>query len=166
MKLMTRRWMAAPAVLACLAGVALRAHDGQAQTAAARKETKMTHATGTFEVKLTPQSTDDKALGRMSIDKQFRGDIDGTSKGEMLTAGTDVKDSAGYVAIERVSGTLHGRSGTFILQHTGTMNRGQPALLITVVPDSGTGELAGITGTMTIDIGGGKHAYTFDYTIK
>jgi hypothetical protein len=126
----------------------------------------MTHATGTFEVKLTPQSTDDKALGRMSIDKQFRGDIDGTSKGEMLTAGTDVKDSAGYVAIERVSGTLHGRSGTFILQHTGTMNRGQPALLITVVPDSGTGELAGITGTMTIDIGGGKHAYTFDYTIK
>jgi hypothetical protein len=126
----------------------------------------MTRATGEFEVKLTPQSADDsKMLGRMAIDKQFRGDLEGSSKGEMLTAGTDVKDSAGYVAIEHVSGTLQGRAGTFILQHTGTMNRGRPSLSVSVVPDSGTGELKGLSGTMTIDLGGGKHAYRFDYTI-
>jgi Protein of unknown function (DUF3224) len=123
-------------------------------------------ATGTFDVKLAPQAMDDKgegsALGRMSIDKQFHGDLEGTSKGEMLTAGTSVKDSAGYVAIERVTGTLHGRRGTFALQHNGSMNRGVPALTITVVPDSGTGELAGLAGTMTI---GEKHSYTFEYTL-
>ena len=123
-------------------------------------------ANGTFDVKLTPQTTADKHLGRMSIDKQFRGDLEGTSTGEMLTAMTAVKESAGYVAIERVTGKLKGRSGTFILQHTGTMDRGKPSLSVTVVPDSGTGELAGLTGTMTIDLGGGKHAYVFDYTIK
>jgi hypothetical protein len=126
----------------------------------------MTRATGEFEVKLTPQSADEsKMLGRMAIDKQFRGDLEGSSKGEMLTAGTDVKDSAGYVAIEHVSGTLQGRAGTFILQHTGTMNRGRPSLSVSVVPDSGTGGLKGLSGTMTIDLGGGKHAYVFDYTI-
>jgi hypothetical protein len=127
----------------------------------------MTRAKGMFDVKLTPQSTDEsKTLGRMAMDKQFHGDLEGTGKGEMLTAGTEVKDSAGYVAIERISGRLQGRSGTFILQHTGTMNRGQPSLSVSVVPDSGTGELTGLAGTMTIDLGGGKHAYVFDYTIK
>lgn len=127
----------------------------------------MTRAAGTFDVKLTPQSSDQSPmLGRMTIDKQFHGDLEGTSKGEMLTAGTEVKDSAGYVAIERVSAKLHGRAGTFILQHTGTMNRGQPSLSVSVVPDSGTGELKGLTGSMTIDRGGGQHAYVFDYTIK
>ena len=140
-----------------LAAGAVSTQNGQPMT---------TRASGTFDVKLTPQATADKDLGRMSIVKQFRGDLEGTSTGEMLTAMTAVKESAGYVAIERVTGTLKGRSGTFILQHTGTMERGKPSLSVTVVPDSATGELAGLTGTMTIDLGGGKHAYVFDYTIK
>ena len=127
------------------------------------------HASGTFEVKLTPQPADDyadgAALGRLSIDKQFRGDLEGTSRGQMLSGMSSVKGSAGYVAVERVSGTLAGRRGTFILQHSGTMTRGAPELLVRVVPDSGTDELAGLTGTMTIDAAGGRHAYTFDYTL-
>lgn len=130
----------------------------------------MITASGTFEVTLTPQAMDDgggvgATLGRMSIDKQFRGDLDGTSKGEMLTAGTSVEGSAGYVAIERVSGTLHGRRGTFALQHDGIMNRGAPQLTIGVVPDSGTGELAGLSGTMAIDIADGQHFYHFEYSL-
>ena len=120
---------------------------------------------GTFDVKLAPQPTDDATLGRMTIDKQFHGALDATSQGQMLTAGTDVKGSAGYVAIERVSGTLGGRTGTFVLQHSGTMTRGAPQLTITVVPDSGTGELAGLTGTMLIDVSNGGHAYDFAYTL-
>lgn len=125
------------------------------------------HATGTFEVKLSPQSTAEKVegLGRMSIDKQFHGDLEATSKGEMLTAGTVEKGSAGYVAIEWVSGRLHGRTGTFALQHNATMNRGVPSLSITVVPDSGTGQLVGLSGTLKIVIADGKHSYDFDYTI-
>ena len=126
-------------------------------------------ATGTFEVKLTPQTSDDNAadptLGRMSIDKQFHGDLDGASKGQMLTAAATVKSSAGYVAIERVSCTLHGRSGAFTLQHSGTMKRGAPQLKITVVPDSGTDQLAGLSGRMTIKIEDGKHFYAFEYTL-
>ncbi len=126
-------------------------------------------ASGTFEVKLTPQAADDEnegaTLGRMSIAKQFHGDLEATSKGEMLTAGTGVKGSAGYVAIERVSGTLDGRSGAFMLQHSGTMTRGAPQLTITVVPDSGTGELVGLAGKMTIKIADGKHSYDFEYTL-
>jgi hypothetical protein len=126
-------------------------------------------ARGTFEVQISPQATDDQAagspLGRMSIDKQFRGDLEASSKGEMLTAGTNVKGSAGYVAIERVTGSLNGRSGTFVLQHSGTMTRGVPQLSITVVPDSGTGELAELAGEMTVEIADGKHAYGFEYTI-
>jgi hypothetical protein len=128
-----------------------------------------TCASGTFEVKLNPLVSDDNAedatLGRMSIDKHFHGDLEATSKGQMLTAGTGVKGSAGYVAIERVSGTLHGRSGTFVLQHSGTMTRGAPQLTITVVPDSGTGQLAGLAGRMAIKIADGKHSYDFDYTL-
>ena len=128
----------------------------------------MNHASGTFEVKLAPQTDDksgDAALGRMTIDKQFHGDLEGTSKGQMLTGMTDVKGSAGYVAIEKVSGTLKGRTGTFILQHTGTMNRGVPQLAVTVVPDSGTGQLAGIAGNFKIIIAEGKHSYEFEYTL-
>jgi hypothetical protein len=124
------------------------------------------HATGTFEIKLEPQ--DDKAdasLGRMTIDKQFHGDLEGTSKGQMLTAGTEVKGSAGYVAIEKVMGTLHGRSGTFILQHSGTMAHSNFQLSVTVVPDSGTGALVGLAGTFTIKIADGKHSYDFEYTL-
>jgi Protein of unknown function (DUF3224) len=124
---------------------------------------------GTFAVKVTPLPTYDAAegglLGRLSIDKQFQGDLQATSKGEMLSAGTQVKGSAGYVAIERVTGTLGGRSGTFVLQHSGVMNRGEPHLTINVVPDSGTGELEGLTGSMTIEITGGTHSYEFEYTL-
>lgn len=129
-----------------------------------------THATGTFEVKLTPQmsgeTTQDANLGRMTIDKQFHGAIEGTSKGQMLTAGTSVKGSAGYVAIEQVSGTLDGHNGTFILQHSATMTRSVPELSITVVPDSGTGELVGLSGKMNIIISEGKHSYDFEYQIS
>jgi hypothetical protein len=128
-----------------------------------------TRASGAFEVKMNPQplhdNAEDAVLGRMSLDKTFHGDLEATSKGEMLTAVTATKGSAGYVAIERVTGTLKGRSGTFVLQHSGTMTRGTPHLVITVVPDSGTGQLAGIAGTMTIDVAGGKHAYDFEYTL-
>jgi hypothetical protein len=124
-----------------------------------------TRASGTFEVKLTPQEGVAEGLGRMSIEKTFRGDLEATSAGEMLTAGTAVKGSAGYVAIERVVGTLHGRGGSFVLQHSGTMTRGAPQLTITVVPDSGTDELVGLIGTMAIIIEGGGHSYEFDYTI-
>lgn len=128
-----------------------------------------THASGTFEVQLKPLTpyvtTEEALLGRMSIDKQLRGDLDAVSQGEMLTAGTSVESSAGYVAIERVSGKLHGRSGTFALQHNGTMTRGAGELTITVVPDSGTGELVGLAGKMAIIIEDGKHSYDFEYTL-
>lgn len=134
------------------------------------KETSMTKtASGTFDVKLNPltlENTDDATLGRLSIDKQFHGDLEAQSQGQMLSARTVVEGSAGYVAIERVTGTLHGRKGSFVLQHSGTMTRGEPGLTVTVVPDSGTEELAGLAGTMTIDITDGKHFYTFEYTLE
>ena len=121
-------------------------------------------------MKITPQATDTPTegspLGRMSIDKQFHGDLEATGKGEMLTAGTPIKNSAVYVAVERVTGTLHGKTGTFALHHTGIMNRGAQSLTITVVPDSGTGELTGITGTLSIEIANGKHSYVFDYALQ
>jgi len=126
-------------------------------------------AKGPFDVKLTPAAPPERAegvsLGRMAIDKQFHGDLEATSKGEMLSATTDVKGSAGYVAIERVTGALHGRRGSFVLQHSGTMTRGAPGLIITVVPDSGVGEPAGIAGGMTIEITDGEHLYDFAYTL-
>lgn len=126
-------------------------------------------ATGPFDVKLNPQptyNTDQTALlGRMSIDKQFRGDLEGTSKGEMLTAGSAIKGSAGYVAIERVNGTLDGKTGGFALQHTGIMDRGMASLVITVVPDSGVGDLEGLAGTMSITIVDGRHFYVLDYSL-
>ena len=125
------------------------------------------HATGTFDVKLIPQTDEksDPTLGRMTIEKQFHGDIEGTSQGQMLTAMTATKGSAGYVAVERVTGTLKGRTGSFSLQHSGTMNRNTPQLTITVVPDSGTGQLTGISGKMNINIVEGKHLYDFEYTL-
>jgi len=129
------------------------------------------HAKGPFDVKLAPQSLalEDKAggaaLGRMSLDKRYHGDLDAAATGEMLSAMTATQGSAGYVAIEKVDGTLGGRRGTFVLQHNATMTRGEPALNIVVVPDSGTGELAGLAGTMTIVIeAGGKHFYDFEYS--
>ena len=126
-------------------------------------------ASGTFEVKVIPQPAEDAVgdpgMSRLSLDKQFQGDLKGTGKGQMLAIGTAVEGSAGYVAIERVTGTLHDRSGTFALQHNGTMTRGAPQLLISVVPDSGTDELVGLAGKMTINIVDGKHLYEFDYTL-
>ena len=127
------------------------------------------HATGPFDVKMIPQTPDEYAdgagLARFALDKQFHGDLEATSKGQMLSAMTAVKGSAGYVAIERVTGTLHGRAGSFTLQHSGTMDRGAQQLVITVVPDSGTDGLDGITGQMRIIIEGKQHSYQFDYTL-
>lgn len=134
----------------------------------ADKRGRLAHAAGPFEVKLDPQATaqpTESSLGRMSIDKRFHGDLEGTSKGEMLTAGTGVTGSGGYVAIERVTGALGGRIGSFTLQHSGTMTRGAPQLTITVVPDSGTEQLEGLTGSMKVDLVAGKHSYAFDYTL-
>lgn len=126
-------------------------------------------ATGMFEVTMNPQGSPAPAagavLGRMSLDKKFQGDLVGVGKGEMLTALTDTKGSAGYVAIERVSGSLHGRQGSFVFQHTGTMDRGAQQLSITVVPDSGTDQLAGIAGKFNLTITDGKHFYDFEYSL-
>jgi hypothetical protein len=129
----------------------------------------MPRASGTFDVKMTPQPADeytkDTSLGRLTIDKQFKGDLEAISKGQMLTAGTEVKESAGYVAIEKVIGTLGVKKGTFVLKHNGTMTRGVAELSVTVVPDSGTEQLKGIAGQMSIDIANGKHSYAFEYTV-
>jgi hypothetical protein len=141
---------------------------GQLVSPPPRKDIRMTkRASGTFDVKLTPQPAADSAsgLGRMAIDKQFHGDLEASSKGEMLAAMTRVENSAGYVALEHVTGSLAGRRGAFSLQHYGIMNRGKPTLTVSVVPDSGTDQLTGLTGTMTIDITGGKHLYTFEYQL-
>lgn len=125
----------------------------------------MSRATGTFDVKLAPQADADATVGRMSIDKQFHGDIEGTSNGMMLAAMTAIPNSAGYVAIEKVTGTLHGKRGSFLLQHSSTMARGVPSQSISVIPDSGTGELPGLSGSMTIIIEGKQHSYEFAYTL-
>ena len=129
----------------------------------------MRRAAGSFDVKLTPRPAPDDAaepsVGRMGIDKRFHGELDGTSRGEMLAAQTGVKGSAGYVAIEKVTATLAGRRGSFVLQHSGTMTRGAPQLVITVVPDSGTEQLEGLSGTMAIEVEGGRHSYVFDYAL-
>jgi hypothetical protein len=126
-------------------------------------------AAGSFEVTATPQPPYDTAdgisLGRMTIRKVFHGPLEATSVVEMLSAMTSVPGSAGYVAIERVVGTLDGLAGSFVLQHTGTMNRGQARLNVSIVPDSGTGALKSIEGTMRIDVVEGKHSYTLDYSL-
>lgn len=125
---------------------------------------------GTFEVNLQPLTTfaegsDGINLGRMSIEKTFSGELAATSQGEMLTAMTPVEGSAGYVAIEQVTGTLSGRNGRFVLQHFGTMSQEQNFLLLEVVPHSGTGELTGISGKMSIQIEDGQHFYEFDFEL-
>lgn len=130
--------------------------------AAAKGETMK--ASGTFAVKLKPEPVAE-GLGRMNIDKTFEGDLEGTSYGEMLSAMGSVQGSAGYVAMEVVKGKLNGKSGTFVLQHLGIMDRGEPSLNVTVVPDSGTGELVGLKGQMAIRIAEGKHYYDFEYTL-
>ena len=141
---------------------------GQTAVAPHKGTTMIMHATGPFDVKITAQDdqSDDPLLNRMTLDKQYHGDLEGTGKGQMLTAGTEVKGSGAYVAIEKVTGTLKGRSGSFVLQHSGTMTQNAPQLSVTIVPDSGTGELKGIAGKMIINIAaGGKHSYDIEYTL-
>ena len=124
------------------------------------------HAKGTFDVKLSPQSDNlDPTLGRMTIEKQIHGDLEAKSVGQMLTVGTDVKGSGVYVAVERVTGKLNGRTGSFAMHHTGIMVKGAPQLEIKIVPDSGTGELTGISGTFNLTITDGKHLYDLEYTL-
>lgn len=138
----------------------LRSHAEQARASA--------QARGTFEIQLQPQLDEgvgDPTIGRLAFDKQFSGDLTGTSKGQMLATRTDTPDSAGYVAMERFRGTLAGKTGSFALQHSGTMNRGVSGLVVTVVPDSGTDELVGVRGTLNIRIESGQHFYDFDYTL-
>ena len=155
---------------------ALYAGTADAQTnakaaSAAKKETLMTaEANGTFDVKVKPLPEDEKVagvkVGRLSIDKEWKGDMTGTSKGEMMSAGGDVKGSGGYVAVEMMDVTLKGRKGTFILMHHATMrNNADFKMLINVIPDSGTGQLTGIGGALTIIIEGKNHSYKFDYTL-
>ena len=126
-------------------------------------------ATGSFEVQMKPLEQTEPApggsLGRLSLDKQFHGDLEATGQGQMLTAMSDVQGSAAYVAIERVTGTLHGRTGSFALHHRGIMTRGAQSLEISIVPDTGTGELVGITGTLRIRIEDKKHFYDLEYEL-
>jgi hypothetical protein len=136
--------------------------------AAAKEKVVTSHANGTFEVKVSPQPADpgvDGDIGRMFLDKQFHGELEATSRGQMLAAMSSVKGSGGYVAMERVTGTLKGRSGSFVLQHIGIMTQGVPQMKVTVVPDSGTGQLTGLSGAMTIKIVDGKHSYEFEYAL-
>lgn len=162
--------MRALATALMIAGLGMpvsHAHDAPPKT----KEAAMTkRASGPFDVKLLPQPADvadqDPNLARLLLDKLFHGDLEAVSKGTMLSAATSVAGSAGYVAMEKVTGTLGGRKGSFVLQHSATMDRGAPSLSITVVPDSGTHELIGLTGRMTIEIApGGKHSYAFEYSL-
>jgi hypothetical protein len=136
---------------------------------AQNKAVMTTHAKGTFDVKVIPQPADDQAggpFGRLFLDKQFHGDLEATSNGQMLASGTGGENSSGaYVALERVSGTLQGRRGSFVLQHTGTMRKGVATMIVTVVPDSGTDGLTGLAGKMTIIIAGGAHSYALEYTL-
>ena len=165
-------------VVACVIGavvivgaVSARMQQSESKTSQAdiKKGTAMNkRASGTFDVKLTPKDQGaDSSVGGMTIDKEFHGDLAGTSKGQMLMASSaSVKNSAGYVAIEKVTGTLNGRRGSFYLQHTGVMTRGAGELTITVIPDTGTDQLVGLQGRMNIIIApDGKHSYEFDYTL-
>ncbi|MCB1035955.1 MAG: DUF3224 domain-containing protein [Acidobacteria bacterium] len=129
----------------------------------------MLHARGEFDVQVTPKELDgpaeDPDLGRLAIVKQLRGDLVGTGHGQMLAAGGPDKGAGGYVAIERITGTLNGKEGSFVLQHRGTMDASGYDMLVTVVPGSGTGDLGGIRGTLEILIEDGKHRYDFEYQL-
>jgi hypothetical protein len=156
------------AFLLCFAGTPLLRAQAPPKPASPKETLTTTHAAGPFEVKTTPQDdkVGDPTLGRLLLEKQYHGDFEGIGKGQMLTAGSVAKGSGAYVAIERVTGTLKGRTGSFTLQHSGIMNNGVPQLAISIVPGSGTGELAGIAGKMTINFApGGKHSYELEYTL-
>jgi len=162
---MKRRHSTVVAMLALALAASLFAQSG-----AKGSVTLIHHAKGVFDIKMTPMPADEyadgKALGRVAADKQYHGDLEGSGKGQMLTATGEVTGSAVYVATERVIGSLGGRSGTFLLAHRGVMNRGAQQLEIDVVPDSGTGELQGIAGKLSINITpDGKHFYDFEYTL-
>jgi hypothetical protein len=157
------------ASIVALIGASVALANATQDVSASREISMNQHARGPFEVKLGPlepyNSSADAKLARLSLDKQYHGDLEAVSKGEMLATGS-AKDFGGYVALERVTGTLHGRSGSFALQHNGTMSGGVPYLNIIVVPGSGSGELAGLSGKMNIIIAeGGKHSYEFEYAI-
>jgi Protein of unknown function (DUF3224) len=166
-----RRFGGAVAAALLLFGSLRAGAEGPSAPAATETRKAMTtQVRGSFEVKLVPQGTEAKAdgsgLGRLSIDKQFRGELEGTSQGQMLTGMTDVPGSAGYVAMERVVGTLKGKHGSFLLQHSGTMSKeGGYQLSVTVVPDSGTAQLLGLRGKMDIEIVDGRHFYVLEYTL-
>jgi uncharacterized protein DUF3224 len=158
-------------VAVAMPGLCAIASAGTPMSQTAGERTMNQHASGPFEVKIAPQPADNPqaqaaGVGRMSLDKRFHGDLEATSSGEMLAFRTTIADSAGYVAIERVQGSLHGRSGSFALQHSSTMERGAQRQNIIVIPDSGTGGLTGLSGSMTIVIAaGGAHSYEFDYRL-
>jgi hypothetical protein len=156
-------------LLAAVGAPALLRPQSQSSTLLRKDPVLTRHAEGPFDVKTTPLAADDAtgspAISRYALLKQFHGDLEAVSKGEMLGSGNPAKGSAGYVAIEQVTGTLLGHSGSFALQHIGIMDQGKLQLSVTVVPGSGTGELAGIAGTMTITNVGGKHSYSFEYTL-
>jgi hypothetical protein len=154
------------AIFLCVA-ISGMAQNSTPHSAPAKEKVVKGHATGTFEVKMTPQTAEegtDPGIARMLLDKQIHGDLEGTSKGQMLATGS-AQSSGAYVALERITGTLKGRAGSFALQHNATMTHGTPQMTITVVPDSGTGQLSGLAGTFTIKIDKGKHSYDFDYTL-
>ena len=124
---------------------------------------------GKFEVSLEPMETysksvDGSTLARMSIDKIFHGELSAESKGEMLSAMTTVKGAAGYVAIEQVTGSLAGKQGSFILQHFGVMSNSEDRLILEVIPNSATGDLTGLIGSMLIRMEDGQHYYDFEYS--
>ncbi len=147
----------------------LTANQSTVKTEARTEKGAAMHASGAFDVKLTPQPADEKTndplLGRMSIDKHYHGELEATGTGQMLTGGDYKTGSAGYVAMEKVTGTLQGRTGTFLMQHSGTLTQGAQQLSITIVPGTGTGQLAGIAGKMDVKITDGKHFYELDYTL-
>jgi hypothetical protein len=152
----------------CIAAPPVTAANNSSESSTTGKSRMSKIVEGAFDVKMIPQSADSaggESIGRMLLDKRFHGALDATSKGQMLAMRTAVEGSAGYVAMEVVTGKLDGRQGSFVLQHSGIMNRGAPTLTLTVVPDSGTGELAGLSGSMAIDIAAGKHGYRFDYSL-
>lgn len=161
--------LAVALVLLCTTMVPAGAQTSASPTAHSEREASVnTHASGPFDVKVVKQEDPggDTSVGRFSLDKQYHGDLEASGKGQMLTASTEVKGSGAYVAIERVTGTLKGREGTFALQHMGTMTQNVPQLTITIVPDSGTGQLKGISGKMNIVIAAdGKHSYELEYTL-
>jgi hypothetical protein len=162
----------AATIVVFLASVLAHAQSSTPQSGTLKSSTPkeapmIQHATGPFDVKMHPQDDKDAdGVTRLLLDKQYHGDLEGTAKGQMLTGGMSADKSGAYVAIEKFTGTLGGRSGSFVLHHTGVMTRGKPELTILVAPDSGTGQLSGISGKMTINIAAdGKHSYDFEYTL-